>query len=293
MRALPWLWALAIAAAAWMLSSGWGPALVLPDPLHVVMHLALFGVLAGMLARPCGLDGALGLTLAAGFAVELAQMHASGRWLGEVGYDMAVDLVGAVSGLAVARLPGVAERIGYWLHPVGLAPVAMFGVGWASGLPALESAVWTCVVMVCIAPAVLAWGFGVRAGWYPHVDRIDAAQRSVIFAVASACAWALAGLTWRWGPPAFVVMTLGLAGVMSLLVVVTRLGFKMSGHVVIPLLLAVAAWPWTMRGAGVLLLAGALLSWARVAADRHRPIEVAASWAVAMTALAVSIAVTG
>lgn len=290
MRLTPWLWTAAIAGMAFWMSSPWGPRVHLPDPVHVVMHLGLFGVLAAMIARFTRLDAALGLTLIGGAAVELAQMLASGRWLDEALYDMGVDALGAVAGLLVARAPGVDERVGYWLHPVVLAPLAMFGTMWASGVGGLRALVWTGVAMAWVAPAVLAWGFGVRAGWYPHLDEIDATQRREIFAVGTLCAVGNAATAVWTGPAAAAHLGIALGFGMGVVSLVTRQGFKISGHVAVPLLLAVAAWPWTARGAGCLVLAGLLLSRARVGAGRHTPIEVFASWGLAAVGAALALA---
>jgi hypothetical protein len=288
MRALALAWTLTIAGMAFWLSMDGGPNLKLPEPVHVVAHVGLFGALAAILVRPAGTDVALGLTLAAGALVELVQMLAVRGWLAEAGFDLVVDGLGAVTGLMVVRAPGVWERSGFWLHPVLLVPVALFGIGWAGVGDAVRAAFWTAWVLACLAPAVVTWGYGAWAGWYPHLDHLDAAQRTRLFAVTTVCAWGAAFSTAWWAPPVFGRLGLGLALGMTAVAIITRLGFKISGHTATPLWFAVAAWPWTERGAACLVFAGALLGVARVVAGRHRAIEVVAAWALAALAAAFS-----
>lgn len=280
-RVVPVLWTASITALAVWLSIPGGPSFSVPESVHVLAHVALFGVLASMLARITSLDRALGLTVLAGAVVELGQILAVGYWLDEAVFDVGVNGLGGVGGLLSTRRAGVDARAGLWLHPVVVAPAALFGTVWASGAGTRVALAWMAVAMVCVAPAVLVWAVGVRRGWYPHFDVIDASQRREIFAAGALCTGAYALAAWAWAPPAARASALALALGMVAVTGITRAGFKISGHVAVPLVLAAVAWAWTPRGAACLAFTGALLSVARVGAGRHRPVEVLASWGLA------------
>ena len=143
---------------------------------------------------------------------------------------------------------------------------------------------WALVAIGCWLPAGLAWAVGTRLGRFTDLDLVDRRERPALFALACGSALLFALLT-RWGAPTEVVLVAdGMLAAALVIAVTTTAGFKISGHVSVPLLFAVAVAPWSFRGPALFVGVAMLLSWARVKAGVHRPVEVAGAWALAVAA---------
>jgi hypothetical protein len=193
-----------------------------------------------------------------------------------------------MAGLALSGHPEVGRALGVWLHPAAVVPIGLAGAHYAGTRDPRASLAWAAVAIACWLPAAAAWAIGTRLGRFTDADLVDRRERPALFALACGSA-ALYALVTRWdAPPPVVVLADGmLAGALAVTVVTTA-GFKVSGHVAVPALLAVAVVPWSARGPLLLLGVALLLSWARVRAGVHRPIEVAGAWALAAAALTVT-----
>ena len=279
--AMVWVAATVLAAAA--LSSGLVPLPQLPDPLHVLMHLGIFAVFAAVLST----SGWRAETLLAGvalggFAIEVAQGVSVGVWFwNEIAFDLGVDVLGGMIGLVVGGQPGMAKTLGTWLHPAVVLPVALYGIGVAMTRSRPLAAFWVIVLLACLAPAVVGWLGGVALGFFDEIDLRARHQRPELFAVATVGAGLYAGIAWTFAPIGLAWFAVGLAVSCALITLVTVGGFKISGHVAGSALPAVAALAWSPRGAVCLLVAGVLVSWARVADGCHTPREVLGAWVMA------------
>ena len=280
------LWAIGAMGVAGLLAAGFGPPWVsAPDWVHVVAHLLLFGSLAWIIDRRGRWQppATALVVLAVGLGVELAQVAASRHLsLRELGFDMVVDGLGAMAGLAVGSRPAAARAIGAWLHPVWVVPVGLWGAFYA-GLRQPTSAVWWAgCASLCWLPAAGVWFQGVRQGWFRDMDLTERTDRPALFALACSCAALFLVLASILGAPEHVLLVAWEITITSVaLFALTVLGFKVSGHVTVPLVLAVAVAPWSSRGLAIFLIAAALLSWGRVRSLQHRPLEVAGAWALA------------
>jgi hypothetical protein len=275
-------WTALACGSAWALSRGLVGAVHLPDAAHLVGHLVLFGVVAAVLGRRHGADLGLLGALLAGAAVEVAQMVAVERLLlREASFDLAVDALAAMAGLALSNRTDVARRLGLWLHPAVVFPVGLVGVVFAAERDLFVALCWGLVGVACLAPAGLLWLYGSRQGWWSDLDLVDREERPVLFAVACLSAASLACAVRAGGASLGIVRAADLVLIASVtLTTATVAGFKLSGHVAISLLLATAIAPFSERGPVLFLAVALLLSWARVRARVHRPIEVAGAWAL-------------
>ncbi|MCA9569997.1 MAG: hypothetical protein KC656_19265, partial [Myxococcales bacterium] len=207
-----------------------------PDPVHIVGHVVVFGVLARLVAPVLGPDGAVLTALFAGGVVELGQAVAVGRlFLREALFDSAVNGVAAIAGLALLDDPGVARRVGWWLHPALVVPLGLFAVAWIALREPVQALGFLAVVLVSFAPAVLFWVVGSVRGWYPSAEVEDRSARGPLFAIATACGWGLWGLT-RGVWPELEGVALGFAASLTVVTALTVAGLKVSGHVAAALL---------------------------------------------------------
>ncbi|MCU0682790.1 MAG: hypothetical protein MUF34_11165 [Polyangiaceae bacterium] len=286
MMRLAMVWAAAVLVAAGALSAGLVPDVGrVPEAWHVIGHLVLFGVLALLLKglRPWV---ALAAVLLAGAGVEVVQAAAHGVPLGrEAAYDMLVDALAGMAGVGLASGAPAATALGVWLHPAFVIPLGLFGTFYAATREPSLAAIWAGAMMACLLPVGAFWALGVRRGRYADADLADRAQRPGLFAVGCASVAAFAAVAFAAHAPGPVISVaigalIGACAVTAL----TVAGFKVSGHVATPLLLAVAIAPFSWRGPPLFVAAGALLTWARVRAGVHRPSEVAGAWALAAAA---------
>jgi hypothetical protein len=283
---IAFVWSAALLVMAGVLSSGLVPgAGSLAEGWHLVGHTVLFGVLAVLLKRlrPWA---ALAGVLAAGVGVELVQAGVRGGGLGrEAAYDIMVDALAGMAGVGLASGAPAATALGVWLHPAFVVPIGLFGTFYAATRDPAVAAIWAAAMCACLAPAAALWALGVRRGWYADVDLVERAERGGLFVVGCAATAAFAGIAFAvQAPDAVIKVAMGaLIGACSI-TVVTVAGFKISGHVAAPLLLAVAIAPFSSRGPPLFVGAGALLTWARVRAGVHRPSEVAGAWGLAVAA---------
>jgi hypothetical protein len=228
----------------------------------------------------------LAFVLAAGAGVELVQAGARGGGLArEAAYDMMVDALAGMAGVGLVSGAPAANALGVWLHPALVVPVGLFGTFYAATRDTSLAAAWAAAMCACLAPAGALWALGVRRGWYADADLVERSERRGLFVVGCAATAAFAGVALAASAPDAVVrVAIGaLIGACSI-TAVTVAGFKVSGHVAAPLLLAVAIAPFSSRGPPLFVGAGALLTWARVRAGVHRPAEVAGAWGLAAAA---------
>ena len=257
----------------------------LPDPVHWLGHLALCGGVGALLGRRWPPLPALAGVMVVGLAVEIVQAWNHGPAPREALFDLVVDALSGMVGLALAGHPEVGRSVGIWLHPAAVVPLGLVGAHYAGVRDLRVSLVWAAVATVCWLPAAAAWAIGTRLGRFTDVDLVDRRERPALFALACGSA-TLYALVARWGaPPPVVLLADGMLLGAVAITVLTVADFKVSGHVTVPLLLAVAVAPWSVRGPVLLLAVAALLSWARVRAGVHRPVEVVGAWALALGAL--------
>lgn len=285
MKCLIILWAALAMAAAATLSTVGGPSWLAPDSVHIVGHLLLFGGLAGVVERKARWQPAITLlvVLAAGVGVELAQVAATGHIsIRELGFDVLVDALAAMAGLALGCRRITARALGLWLHPALVVPLGLAGTFYAALREVPVCLVWTSLAVACWLPAVGVWLAGVRLGWYSGIDLVERRERLGLFVLACGSAGLFVVTTHGLDAPASVLTVAHEIALTSLAVgAATLAGFKLSGHVAVALLLAVAIAPWSARGPVLFIAAAVLLSWGRVRMQCHRPIEVAGAWALA------------
>ncbi len=239
-------------------------------------------MLARLLVPLLGLERSLFIGLGVGLALEAVQALAVGKilWL-ESAYDTAVNGFALLLGLASASPGRTAHRLGAWLHPLVVGPMALFGFGWITLGRPHRAAALVALVLITFLPAILLWGMGVASGRFHSAQVPDARRRVPLFAMVTlgaSLATPVVGIWWP-GPLRYAIG--GMALCAGLYTLAAAGGFRMSGHVGTPLLGAVALAPWSPRGAALLVGIGALLTWARVRTGRHRPVEVAAAWLLA------------
>jgi hypothetical protein len=285
MKLLAVLWALVAMGCAAALSAGYGPRFHAPDYVHLIGHLLLLGGLALFLERSMRWrpTTTLLVALGVGVGVELAQVAGSGVLsIREMGFDVMVDALAVMAGLALGRRRATARAIGVWLHPAFVFPVGVLGTFYAALREVYPALGWTLVAVVCLLPSAVVWLLGVRLGWFSDPDIVSRTERPRLFVAACCCSGLFVVAAHGLGAPSQVLLVAhGLALVSVLLTALTIAGFKVSGHVAIALLLAVVIAPWSIRGPVLFVAAGCLLSWGRVRARCHRPAEVVGAWALA------------
>ncbi len=271
---------------------------------HLVAHTLLYGGLAAALAAwwfPAhALDGdrrslgrrAFGAALcflSVAVAQELVQSLSRRSFLArEEFFDLAVDLTAATVGLIAwswrdgRRAVRVARALGVVLHPGVIGPLGVFAVTWAAVRDARVGVTWTTVAMVAALPVAAVWAVGLRRGWFRDADLSVRAERPPFLLAACVAAAALALVARATHAPA-VVQELCLAGLAATLAVtaVTLAGFKVSGHVAVPVGVLVLLSAHSARGLWPFAVAALALSWARVREGRHTPREVLGAWGLA------------
>ncbi len=284
MKWLALLWAVLAMGCAAAMSAGYGPDVRSPDWVHWVGHLVLFGGLAWMLDRSLGWRPTVTLFVATGVGVgvELAQVVGSGSLSpGELVFDTMVDALAAMAGLAWGRRIVTAQAMGWWLHPALVFPLGLFGTFYAALRDVQPALAWTLLAVASLLPAAIVWLLGVRRGWFGSLDLVSRGDRPRLFALACGCCLLFVALAHLLGAPGGVLgVAHGFLLTSVLITALTATGLKVSGHVTIALLLAVAIAPWSIRGPVLFLSAGILLSWCRVRSRCHRPIEVVGAWAL-------------
>ncbi|MCA9489689.1 MAG: hypothetical protein KC621_07185 [Myxococcales bacterium] len=278
MRGLAWLWVTAaLLATAWMGAAGTQVG-TWPEGYHLLGHLVLCGGAAFLAGR--SRDTVLGVVVGVGLgaAIEIVQLPNGQSWI-EASYDLGVDVVAALLGALMADR---GERSGHLasavLHPLLIAPVGLAAAVYVVARDAWEAIGWTLVAAACLGPAVGLWVVGTTGGWWSDADVSRRAERGPLFAAGVVCAVGFLLVAHR-APAPVPHLALVAAGCAALGALLTRLGLKVSGHVAIPAALGLLVAP--SRIAVPLLAAALLLSWARVAARRHRPVEIVAAWLVA------------
>jgi hypothetical protein len=257
----------------------------LPDPVHWLGHLALFGGLAAALGRGRPPAVALAGTMAAGLLLELVQAATGTSSPREALFDLAVDALSGMAGLALRGRREVSHALGVWLHPAVLVPLGLLGSYHTATRDLPQALGWTLVALCCWLPAAAAWAVGTRLGRFTDADLVDRRERPALFALGCGSATLYAAVARLGGPASVVVLADGLLLCAVTVTLVTAAGFKVSGHVAVPLLLAAVAGTWSVRAAVLLLAVAVLLSWARVRAGVHRPVEVAGAWLLGLAAL--------
>ncbi|HEU4539385.1 MAG TPA: hypothetical protein VFS00_34940, partial [Polyangiaceae bacterium] len=251
-------WAVASLVAAGALSAGLVPgAGAVAEGWHLAGHFVLFGVLAVLLKklRPWA---ALAAVLAAGAGVELVQAFARATPLGrEAAYDVMVDALAGMAGVGLVSGARAAAALGVWLHPALVVPAGLFGTYYAAMRDPARALAWAAVACACLAPAGVAWALGVRRGWFGDADLVERAERPKLFALGcAACAAHLGVAAAAHAPAAVVAVAVGALAAACALTALTVAGFKISGHVAAPLLLAVAIAPFSSRGPPLFVAAG-------------------------------------
>lgn len=287
------VWVIVALAATWGL--GWIGAVAghWPEGVHLVGHLGLCAGLAAFVALASSgspwqrATAALGATLLFGIAIEVLQLRYSPPWP-EVALDLVLDLIGASLGIGLwstadtRRAEPVGHLISAVLHPVVVAPMG-FGIAVLAGpdrLGLIDGLSWMGLAVLCLSPALIFWGLGIGASWWSDADLSRRDERAPLFVVG--CAGALCFVLCTLDAPAPVHQLAVTAGAGAILgTAATTAGLKVSGHVTIPAALGLVVLPWSERGAGLLLGVALVLSWARVSAGRHQPVEVAAGWGLA------------
>ena len=293
MRWLAGLWVIVALAATAGLGAVGTFAGHWPEGAHLVGHIGLCGGFAALVAASAPgtatsrATTALVAAVAFGAAIELVQLRYGPPW-SEVVFDLGVDALGAVAGIlawAEARRPArrpeaVGHVVSAVLHPLGIAPLALGAGILAAGGMWPTVAMWLTIAAVCLGPAIALWGVGIWRGWWSDADLSRRRDRGPLFAVgcAGTVAFVLAA---TWGPDPVPTIALGAVAGAILGTLVTLAGLKVSGHVAIPVALALLVGPHP-RLAGLLIGVGLLLSWARVAAGRHQVVEVGAGWGIAL-----------
>lgn len=283
LRLIALLWAVALLAGTFSLAFGFGPDLDgAEEGLHLAGHVVLFGTLAYLSARSGARPSvAIAASVGVGVAVEGMQMWGAHRWLvAEATFDTTVDALAAMLGAALAAPDAAARALGNWLHPAFVLPVGLAGVVYAGDRDAAQAIGWALVGTLAFAPAGLVWIVGVRRGWFTTADLVDRRARPPLFALGCLSAAGFVALAHENATArvaAMALLTLAVTITMA-----TTAGFKLSGHVATALTLAAVCAPWSARGPALFLACAALLSWARVRAGVHRPVEVAGAWVYAL-----------
>lgn len=269
--------------------------------LHLLVHTALYGLLAAGLAAVWVPDSALpggGVLRASGAAAsftlvavaqELAQAAGRGRLAAlESAYDLIVDVAAGAVGLIVwaqrhpLRPPKVAAALGVLLHPGLVGPVGVFAITFAALRDARAALGWTVVVSAAALPPAAAWVAGLLGGWYSDRDLSIRRERPsflVVALVAAALLWV--GARQLDAPSA--VRNLALAGLAAtaLITAATLGGLKVSGHAAVPVGVLVLLGGTSLRALWPFAVAALAVAWARVRERRHTAPEVLAAWCIA------------
>jgi hypothetical protein len=284
------LWAAAALASTAALGVVGAQAGPWPEWAHLLGHLVLCGGCAAMVAMASrGSDtvrASVGLAAGVilGVAIEVLQVGFQPGF--EVIHDLALDLTGASAGILAwgslhpARAYSVGHVLSWALHPVWLAPVALFGLAYAAARDEHAALRFALTALVCLVPGIAVWLLGWRLGWWSDPDLSVRTERPSLFAVGM-----LGALTFVWlvadEDPALQRLSLLGTAAASIGVLATALGLKLSGHVVIPAAIGLGMVAFSHRGPLLLLGPALVLSWARIVADRHHWIEVLAAWLLA------------
>lgn len=299
--ALAWATALVLAAAALERHSLDAlprvASLLQHEATHIAAHTLLYGGLAFLLAGALLHDEALAqpgaarsrraLAASALFAAvaltqELVQVLFRHRAPGlEEAFDLAVDVGGASLGVIVwARRTGrrrylVARALGLVLHPMVLGPAGMFAVA-SSAFGSTRPAVYaTLAVTLGLSPAAVLWQLGLRRGWFSDRDLSRRDERPPLLAMCVLCAALLWAIAAHWRLPAVLVesaLTALFAAILFSAATLAR--FKVSGHVAVPVGIAVMLTATSARGPWPFVIAAAAVAWARVNEGRHSRAEV-------------------
>lgn len=289
-----WLWAIVWMVAALLATAGMGAAGAIagpwPEGLHLLGHIVLCGGCSAAVAFASGGSdtrrATLGLIfgLGLGAAIELVQMGWQPNW--EVVHDLGIDLTGAAAGVIAwgARPPERAHAVGHvlsWaLHPVWLAPVALFGLAYAAARDESAAARFALLALACLVPGIAVWLLGWWRGWWSDPDLSVRSERPSLLALGMLGAIAF---LWVLGDEDPTLQRLSLLGAFAAAIGVgaTLAGLKVSGHVAIPAAIGLGMVAFSQRGPVLLLGPALVLSWARITADRHRWFEVLAAWVLA------------
>lgn len=248
-RWLPWLWAALAVLSAGAISRGIVPLGEMPEAGHILAHLVIFGVLARLLDRKQGPALPILGSVVVGVLLEVAQALGSGHILWNEGiFDVSVDAVGAAGALACTGRKDVAALLNLWLHPAFILPAGLVARFYLVSQDARKALLWTGITLLfLIAPTVL-WLLGVALGWFTDFDLSDRRQRAAPFVLVCLSLAALT-LTARLtaASPDVVTVAEGMALSATVVTGITLLGFKVSGHVVVPVLLVVAIAPESSR----------------------------------------------
>jgi hypothetical protein len=303
------LWAAVVVVMAAVLArwtpslGGYGPRLIVSEPVHVVAHTIIYGGLAyglaSVLFTPVDLTDERAWrrlrlrALAAGLAwvtvvslQEFAQQLFRHRSVGfEELYDGLVDIVGGAFGMVlwtgfhpVHRLR-VAQALGVLLHPGFVSTVGLTGLYYSALNRAPSAGLWVLLALASGLPAVAGWLYGRRAGWFATLDVARREERGRLFVLAALSAGLYLGLSVALHAPAVVVLAAALAGLGVLATaLVTWAGFKVSGHIAVAVTLGVAVSAPSVRLPVLFGFAAAARSWARARAGVHTLAEVLWAW---------------
>jgi hypothetical protein len=270
----------------------------IPEWGHLVGHVVLCGGLAAMLAwRGSSIGSALVALAGAeafGLAIEIVQLRVV-RFSSDTLFDLGMDAFGACLGVAAVgtvrrdAAPDLGHALSVALHPLVVAPIGVLAVVYAAQRSVGAAILWTGAAVVCLLPAVGLWVAGVAGGWWTDADLSPRAERAPLFVAGCAGALAFAALAYVGPGPVAALAAVTLLGAL-LGAALTRAGLKVSGHVAIPVALALLLAPFSVRGPIPLLGVAVVLSWARLASGRHRAIEVAAAWLLAASCAGAALA---
>ena len=263
-----------------------------PEEFHLVAHFLVCGGVALLVAeighglgRPIAnsVFGGLVTGIAVGLGIEVVQYLDHPPPFRENLYDLAVDAWSVGCGLALWSLRNgrLREYVGHVLsalfHPLWVAPLGFAVTLFAATRDLQTSAEWTLIAIACLLPCVIVWAVGVGLHWFSDADVSQGVQRPPLLAIGLAGLGVLAALTLTGPESASLAASAAFVGTLGGMAL-TMSGLKVSGHVAIPVALGILVAAWSPRAAGLLVAVAILLSWARYAAHRHWPSEVAAAW---------------
>jgi hypothetical protein len=261
-----------------------------PEWMHLAGHLGLCGGMAfatawattGSVRRKMGAGLAAGMAL--GLAIEWVQAGVYPTWR-EALYDLGVDAVACWGGVLLWgwRQPEVGHGASAGLHPLVVGPL---------GIVAVVGPSWTALLALCLAPAIAAWLTGLADGRLSDGDVSVREERGPLFLVGTTSGLAFLSLA-SLGDVQVQLLGWVLAVGAVLGTAVTAAGFKVSGHVGIPVALGLWAAALEERVAVPLLLVALMLSWARTCCGRHRPVEVGGAWVMGLVLTAGVMLVVG
>lgn len=274
------------------------------EPVHLVAHSLLYGGLAAALATWCFPASTLaasrvsmlrralvagGCFVAIAGAQECEQALLRRRLPGpEEGFDLAVDSAAATLGLIAwarfnrGRRWSVARALGLVLHPLVLGPAGVFALTWSALRDTRAALLWTGLATLAVVPVVALWIVGLRRAWYSDRDLRVRAERWSLLAfalvVAALAAW---GVGVAQAPAVVRSFTLAGLAAAAAITVATLAGFKVSGHVAVPVGVLALLEASSHRGLWPFALAALAVSWARVREGCHTRREVLGAWGIA------------